>query len=622
MKPLEILKHYFGYPAFRDGQEELVEALLSGRDVLGVMPTGAGKSVCYQVPALLLPGVTLVVSPLISLMKDQVTALVQSGVRAAYLNSSLSMGQYRKALDNAHKGVYKIIYVAPERLLTEEFLRFASAEEGGPPVSLVTVDEAHCVSQWGQDFRPGYLQIGEFLRALPSRPPVGAFTATATAEVREDIIRMLELQEPLRVLTGFDRKNLYFEVRHPKDKRLELLEILSKYQKKSGIIYCSTRKNVEEVCALLQEMRFPATRYHAGLSEGERTRNQEDFLYDRKPLMVATNAFGMGIDKSNVSYVIHYNMPKNLEGYYQEAGRAGRDGEDADCILLYSGQDVRINQLLIDRGGNEELEAEVRAVVLEKDRQRLRDMTFYCSTRECLRGYLLRYFGESAPGNCGNCFNCRHNFETLDVTEAARQLLVCVKQTGERYGAKLLIDMLRGSKSERVLRLRLTEQSTYGTLPGLKEGRLREVIHFLVQNEGLSVSEGEYPILLLGKRAGELYRAESLRMKVLTEPKEPAVSSGKASDGKKSAPEELDTELYEILRQLRAKLAGEQGVPPYVIFTNATLTELCLQMPANEEQMLEVAGIGEAKLARYGQSFLAAIAQYRDRVHTIERSKT
>jgi len=408
MTKQECLKTHFGYDAFRPGQEAAIDALLSGRDALSVMPTGGGKSICYQVPSLLLPGVTLVISPLVSLMRDQVTALVQSGVAAAFLNSSLTYRQYLLALDRAREGRYKIIYVAPERLDTAAFAGLCRSLT----ISLVAVDEAHCISQWGQDFRPAYLSIPMFLDSLPQRPPVGAFTATATPKVREDIVRLLGLRDPMTQVTGFDRENLYFEVRMPQQKRPALLQAIREHRGECGIVYCATRKNVEEVCSFLREEGLSAVRYHAGLPPEERRRNQEDFLYGRAQVMVATNAFGMGIDKSDVRYVIHYNMPKDLESYYQEAGRAGRDGAPASCILLYSGQDVRVNQYLIDHaepaeGVGPTAEMELR----ERDRERLKQMTFYCHSKGCLRQYILKYFGEHAPGYCGNCWNCLHSAE-------------------------------------------------------------------------------------------------------------------------------------------------------------------------------------------------------------------
>ena len=401
------LKNIFGYDTFREGQETLVDSVISGRDVLGIMPTGAGKSICFQLPALLFSGITIVVSPLISLMKDQVAALNQLGVHAAYINSSLTEGQYRKAMEFARRGRYKIIYVAPERLLTEAFQLLVQEVE----ISMVAVDEAHCISQWGQDFRPSYLKIVAFIDMLPKRPVIAAYTATATKQVKEDIVCILGLCDPTVVVTGYDRKNLYFAVKKPKDKKRLLLEYLEKNGDKSGVIYCNTRKAVEEVWQFLLEGGYPATRYHAGLSDDERKQNQDDFIYDVRPVMVATNAFGMGIDKSNVRYVIHYNMPKDIESYYQEAGRAGRDGEPAECLLYYAGQDVRVNEFLINsQGENSELDEEERKLIQERDLERLRKMTFYCFTDECLRDYILRYFGEYGGDYCGECAKCLTGF--------------------------------------------------------------------------------------------------------------------------------------------------------------------------------------------------------------------
>ncbi len=409
-----ILKRYFGYDAFRDGQESLIDGMLAGRDVFGIMPTGAGKSICYQLPALMLRGITLVISPLISLMKDQVAALNQVGVYAAYLNSSLTQGQYFKALDFARKGKYKIIYVAPERLLTDSFLDFAVNAD----ISCISVDEVHCVSQWGQDFRPGYLKIVDFIDRLPKRPVVGAFTATATKEVRDDVMRILKLNNPKIVTTGFDRKNLSFYVKHAKDKKAELLGILRKHYGESGIIYCITRKLVDEVYGMLSGRGVEVSRYHAGMTDEERCRNQEAFIYDRTHVMVATNAFGMGIDKPDVRFVIHYNMPKNMESYYQEAGRAGRDGEKADCYLLYSPQDVHTNQFFIENNReNEELSDTEREHVMEKDRERLKKMVFYCHTKYCYRKYMLNYFGEKADSFCGGCGNCIRKLEAEQYQE-------------------------------------------------------------------------------------------------------------------------------------------------------------------------------------------------------------
>ncbi|MFZ3131238.1 MAG: DNA helicase RecQ, partial [Desulfosporosinus sp.] len=486
-----ILKKYFGHTQFRSGQSELIDSILAGKDVLSIMPTGAGKSICYQVPALMFEGITLVISPLISLMKDQVNALVQSGVRAAYLNSSLTAGQYTEVFRRALNGQYEIIYIAPERLAVDEFIRFAEQTK----IAMVTIDEAHCVSQWGQDFRPDYLKIVEFIERLSYRPVVGAFTATATKEVREDIAYILRLKDPLVVATGFDRKNLYFGVQKPQNKFSALLQILKQNKEKSGIIYCSTRKTVETVCADLKRNGFPATRYHAGLSDMERNTNQDDFLYDRQPLMVATNAFGMGIDKSNVSFVVHYNMPKNLESYYQEAGRAGRDGEPAQCILLYSGQDVRTNQFLIDNSeANPDLPTEMREEVRKRDRERLKLMTFYCTTSDCLRQYILKYFGESSANYCGNCSNCNTNFETVDITVEAQKIISCVYRVAQQhrsFGKTMISDILHGSKNEKIQRFKLDALSTYGIMSGIPVHRIRSILDFLLENGFLVLTDDE-----------------------------------------------------------------------------------------------------------------------------------
>ena len=495
-----LLKSVFGYEGFRPGQEQLIDALLQGRDAMGIMPTGAGKSMCYQLPALLLPGITLVVSPLISLMKDQVNALVQSGVRAAYLNSSLTEGQTAKAIANAMEGVYKIIYVAPERLFTPRFQNFAQ----GMNISMVCVDEAHCVSQWGQDFRPGYLDIARFLETLPRRPVVGAFTATATGEVREDIVRLLGLADPVTVVTGFDRPNLYFGVEEPRDKYAAVTRYLAAHTGASGIVYCLTRKTVEEVCEKLRADGYAATRYHAGLSADERQRNQDAFLYDEARVMVATNAFGMGIDKSNVSFVLHYNMPKNIESYYQEAGRAGRDGQPADCILLYGGKDVVTNRFFIEKDDeNDALDEETRRLVREKDEERLRRMTFYCHSGSCLRAYLLRYFGENAPEHCDNCSVCSTQTEKVDVSGEARIIFLFLRDLRYPLGAATVIDALRGSESERVLRHRLERADGYGRLRSVSAARLRAIFNHLTAAGYLEQAAGQYPTLSLGAPALE-----------------------------------------------------------------------------------------------------------------------
>lgn len=603
----QILKQYFGYAEFRDGQETVIDAILGSSDAVGIMPTGAGKSLCFQVPALLMDGITLVISPLISLMKDQVNALTQAGVHAAYLNSSLTAGQYRRAMSNACNGMYQIIYVAPERLLTDDFQNFVEQSK----ISMVTVDEAHCVSQWGQDFRPSYLQIAQFIATLPKRPVISAFTATATAQVRDDIIKMLKLQKPMVISTGFDRKNLYFEVQHPKDKTDALLHILDDYQEKSGIVYCSTRKNVEEVCTTLCGRGYKATRYHAGLKDEERRINQDDFLNDQRPIMVATNAFGMGIDKSNVSFVIHYNMPKNIESYYQEAGRGGRDGEPAQCILLYSGQDVITNLYFIGHANeNDALDDKTRELVQQKDRERLKAMTNYCQTNECLRAYILQYFGEQSGIFCGNCFNCNHNFDKIDITADAQKILSCVKRLGERYGVKTVSDTLRGAKTEKVLRLRLNELPTYGIMDTVKESRIREIMNFLVLNEYLAITNDEYPVVQLGSRANQvLIEKSQLEMKLM---KEQEFGHTRPAPKGKAGADTAHPLLFDRLSELRSKLAKNQGVPSYVVFSNATLTDMCNRLPQTDSELLLVSGVGQTKLQKYGKEFIEVISDYLD----------
>ena len=594
----EALKTYFGYDAFRGGQEPVIDALLSGRDAMGIMPTGAGKSVCYQIPALLLPGITLVISPLVSLMRDQVTQLVQMGVPAAYLNSTLTFKQYLLALERARAGRYKIIYVAPERLETEGFQSFAQAAD----ISLVAVDEAHCISQWGQDFRPSYMNIPAFVEGLLRRPPVGAFTATATPEVQEDIARLLSLRNPLRITTGFNRENLYFEVRQPSDKRAALLELVRSRPGKCGIVYCSTRKAVEEVCALLRERGVSATRYHAGLEPEERQRNQEDFLYDRALVMVSTNAFGMGIDKSDVRYVIHYNLPKDLESYYQEAGRAGRDGLPSSCILLFSGQDVRTGEFLITHGEpREELDAKTAELLRERDLQRLRRMTAYCRTQRCLRQYLLQYFGEFASDYCGACYNCLHNFEEVDVSREAQIIVRCVAELGQHFGVGVVAETLCGADTEKIRKFHMEREPSYGLLKDLTQVQVRERIRFLLDTGTLQLSSGPYPVVLLGK---PLSADTPLLMRVARE---------ESSFAKRRPPEELDdrqSELFSRLRVLRASVARRQGVPAYVVFSDKTLRELAVAWPQTIEEFRAVSGVGDAKAARYGKAFLAEIDRF------------
>ncbi len=614
MDKYQILKKYFGYDTFRDGQELLIDSILSGRDVLGIMPTGAGKSLCYQVPAMLMDGITLVISPLISLMKDQVGSLNQAGIHAAFLNSSLTVGQYYKALDYARQGRYPIIYVAPERLVTEEFLDFALHAD----IAMVAVDEAHCVSQWGQDFRPSYLKIVEFIKKLPKRPVVSAFTATATKEVRDDIMDILLLENPEVLTTGFDRPNLYFGVQAPKNKYEVLKNYLGMHPDDCGIVYCLTRKGVEEVCGKLREDGFSVTRYHAGLSDAERKRNQDDFIYDRYQIIVATNAFGMGIDKSNVRFVVHYNMPKNMESYYQEAGRAGRDGEPAECILLYGGQDVVTNQLFIDNSQeNQELDTVTRELVAERDRERLRRMTYYCFTNECLRDYILRYFGEYGENYCGNCSNCLSQFETVDVTGIARALIGCVKSSRQRYGTTVIIDTVHGANTVKIRNYRMNENPYYGELAKVPAYKLRQVINFLLLNEYITVTNDEYAVVKLTVKSEEvLADGAQITMKMakdqehrVKEKKEKKSGKGIAAGLAGAEFTEVEEQLFEKLRGLRTEIAREEKVPPYMVFSDKTLTHMCILKPRSRSAMLAVTGVGEFKYEKYGERFAACIRE-------------
>lgn len=618
-KKYEILKDIFGYDTFREGQETLVDSALSGRDVLGIMPTGAGKSICFQVPALLFEGITIVVSPLISLMKDQVAALNQAGVHAAYINSSLTEGQYRKAMENARRGQYKIIYVAPERLMTDAFQSLVQEVE----ISMTAVDEAHCISQWGQDFRPSYLKIVEFISMLPKRPVIAAYTATATKQVKEDILCILGLHDPAVVVTGYDRKNLYFAVKKPKDKKAQLLDYLSKNREKSGIIYCNTRKTVEEVELDLRKAGYPVTRYHAGLTDAERKQNQEDFIYDRRPVMVATNAFGMGIDKSNVRYVIHYNMPKDIESYYQEAGRAGRDGEPAECLLYYSGQDVRINEFLIGtQAENSELEEEERELIKERDQERLRKMTFYCFTNECLRDYILRYFGEYGGNYCGNCENCRTEFEDIDVTEEACHIIRMVLTTHERYGINAVLDGVHGSDTAKVRQFRLDQNPEYGSLKDRTLVRLRQILNDLLVKGYLFLTTSDYPVLKMTKSGRELLAyweqqpdtGQAFQI-ILKLPKEQERIASKGQEKKKKAAVDAKyPELFEQLRKYRYELAQKEHVPPYIIFSDKTLKEMSTFLPTTREAMLEINGIGQVKYDKYGEVFMEIVRAYAEKM--------
>ena len=598
-----VLQRVFGYSAFRGGQEALIDAQLQGRDAFGIMPTGGGKSLCYQIPALLLEGVTLVISPLISLMRDQVMALKNAGVAAAYINSSLTPAQIRLVYRNIQSGMYKIIYVAPERLLTDGFLEAIQARK----VSLVTVDEAHCISQWGQDFRPSYLKIVDFLNILTPRPVVSAFTATATETVRQDIAQILQLRDPLRVVTGFDRPNLRFEVRRPKQKLPALIELVQQRRDKAGIVYCATRKAVEEVCENLQLNGIAATRYHAGLPDEERRDNQEDFLYDRKTVMVATNAFGMGIDKSNVSYVIHYNMPQSLESYYQEAGRAGRDGAKAECILLYAPGDVQTAKYLIQHPAlsgelsQEELEQKQRL-----DLERLDVMVNYCKTQSCLRGYILDYFGQEHESFCGNCSNCSTELEERDITDQARMILSCVQRMSAKLGYSLgltsVIRILLGSRDKRLLQLGLDKLGSYGMLRKLGKDDLRAMAESLESQGYLETDPVHGGVSLTQKAQGVLFEGKTVSMRL---PKAEASAPVSSPVGG-----EQSTDLLAMLKRLRWKIAMQESVPAYILFSNATLEDMARKAPTTLDAFAKVNGVGSVKVKRFGEVFVDAIADY------------
>ncbi|MFG6356713.1 MAG: DNA helicase RecQ [Acetatifactor sp.] len=606
MQKQEILKTYFGYTDFRPGQELLIDSILSGRDVLGIMPTGAGKSICYQVPALMLQGITVVVSPLISLMKDQVQALNQAGVHAAYINSSLTEGQIQKAMEYAMGGRYKIIYVAPERLETWDFLCFAQRAQ----IGMVAVDEAHCISQWGQDFRPSYLKIVSFIKKLNARPVIAAFTATATGQVKDDIIAVLGLRDPQLLISGFDRRNLYFGVETPKNKLQFVIQYIESHPGDSGIVYCATRKNVEKVQEALVVRGIAAARYHAGLSAQERSENQEDFIYDRKPVIVATNAFGMGIDKSNVRYVLHFNMPQSMENYYQEAGRAGRDGAESECIMLFSGQDVAVNQYLLDnKPPNEELEPEENELVRERDVQRLRSMVNYAYSTGCLRKYILEYFGEYGMQRCENCSACKAEYEEQDCTEAARQIVACILELRQRYGVNVVAGTLHGDKRSKLLELGADRCASYGALQNYSEDRIKQIVRELEQREYLEATPDKYAILkVCDKAQGLLEGNDTLLLRWARESDSAAAKTRKAR--KSDVLNHRGLELFEALKKLRMELARAENLPPYVVFSDKTLIEMCIRLPFDRAEMLQVSGVGERKYERYGETFVAAVREF------------
>ena len=626
--PLQILKAYFGYDSFREGQKEIIDTILNMQDALAIMPTGAGKSLCYQVPALLLPGITLVVSPLISLMQDQVKSLNEAGIHAAYINSSLTEGQINKALSFAARGVYKIIYVAPERLETASFLSFALHT----PISMVTVDEAHCISQWGQDFRPSYLKIIDFVEQLPGNPIISAFTATATEVVKNDIARILKLKNPNVVVTGFDRENLYYQVEHltGKQKDIFIQNYIETHPNESGIIYCATRKNVDTLYEKLLKQGVSVTRYHAGMSNDIRKKSQDDFIYDRAQVVIATNAFGMGIDKSNVRFVIHYNMPQSMENYYQEAGRAGRDGEPAKCILLFSTQDVMISKLLLGSKDFEGMDFQEMEQVKHQDSRRLQLMEGYCMTTSCLRNYILEYFGETTHQPCDNCGNCHQEFEELDMTLDAKWVVGCITEMRGRYGQSLIISTLLGSKKARLKDIGATSYNCYGQLENRTEADLRLLINQMIRMGYIIQTEGEYSVLKVGNIADLQTKNTKIIVKKFKEKEKISASKKRknpfekdsfsaskvgSSAGSTAANSSRNSALFEILRQLRLQIAKEESVPPYIVFTDKTLIDMCSKLPQNEDEMLNVSGVGQNKLKKYGQRFLQEISAFQSANH-------
>lgn len=593
MNKEEILKHYYGYDSFRSAQAEIIETILSKRDVLAIMPTSAGKSICFQVPALMLDGITIVVSPLISLMYDQVTSLKEMGIQAILLNSAMTSMEYYQAIEQLQRGEVKLLYVAPERFEQEGFLEMMQ----GIQISMVAVDEAHCISQWGQDFRPSYQNIDTFVAQLPIRPIVAAFTATATPRVRLDIKQQLKLQHPFEVVTSFDRANLYFGMEEPRDKMSRLLELIK--EKEPTIVFCNTRKEVEKVCDKLQKKGIAADWYHAGLSPEARSKVQEDFIFDRIDVIVATNAFGMGIDKSNVRKVIHYNMPKDIESYYQEAGRAGRDGEPAECILLYGAKDIIINKFLVKQNQDK--------VGMAK----LNEMIDYCRTVCCLRGFMLDYFGQKdIPEDCGHCTNCLNKVTLTDVTPQAQMILSCIIRMKERYGMSKVSEVLRGSKRAEMKALHFDQLSTYGIMKDYSDKALKEFISSLIADRYIETEGLQYPILQvseLGKKA--LKNREKIEVKPIVAQilqKPDAIQQHQVQD---NAP--FDEVLYDRLRSIRMDLAFAQHVPPFLVFSDKTLKEFCRHLPTTDREFLQISGVGEKKLETYGEAFMKVIREYK-----------
>ena len=590
-----LLKKFFGYENFRPGQEKIISHILAGEDCLGIMPTGAGKSICYQIPALIFSGVTIVISPLISLMKDQVDALNEVGIPSTFINSSLTSSEYVQTIENIVHNVYKIIYVAPERLNSETFINLLNTID----ISMISIDEAHCVSQWGHDFRPSYREIANVILNLKKRPVVSAFTATATQIVKDDIISLLHLSNPFTLTTGFDRENLNFSVETLENKNNFIIDFLKNNSDTSGIIYCLTRKTVDSLFDNLSSLGYSVCKYHGGMSEKDRTQSQNDFTYDRSLVMIATNAFGMGIDKSNIRYVIHYNMPKDLESYYQEAGRAGRDGDNAKCILLFSRADIVTNKFLIEQSSSD--------MNHRVEYDKLNSMIDYCNTDKCLRKYILEYFGENPDfENCNNCSNCLSQLETTDVTQDSKKILSCIKRMHERFGSGLVTDVLKGSKSSKIKALGFDNLSTYGIMNEYSKDTIKDLIFFLI-TEGYINSVGDkYPILVLDKSAEDvLFHNKNVFIKRRIEKILP-----KSTLSNEKLQLDYDTTLFEILKELRMKIAQSNNIPPFIVFADISLKEMSTYYPTNVENMLKITGVGASKLEKYGQIFIDTVSKY------------
>ncbi|MEI2316677.1 DNA helicase RecQ [Bacillus paramobilis] len=582
-KAQELLASYFGYSSFRRGQDETIKNVLDGKDTVCIMPTGGGKSICYQIPALVFEGTTLVISPLISLMKDQVDTLVQNGISATYINSSISITEANQRIQLAKQGHYKLLYVAPERLDSMEFVDQLIDMK----IPMIAIDEAHCISQWGHDFRPSYLHIHRILDYLPEKPLVLALTATATPQVREDICNTLGINQENTIMTTFERENLSFSVIKGQDRHAYLADYIRQNQKESGIIYAATRKVVDQLYEDLMKAGVSVSKYHAGMSDTDRNEQQELFLRDEVSVMVATSAFGMGIDKSNIRYVIHYQLPKNMESYYQEAGRAGRDGLDSACILLYSSQDVQVQRFLIDQSTGESR--------FSNELEKLQNMTDYCHTEQCLQSFILQYFGEEPKEDCGRCGNCTDDRESIDVTRESQMVLSCMIRTNQRFGKQMIAQVLTGSKNKKVIEFNFHTLPTYGLLSNRSVKEVSEFIEFLISDELIAVEHGTYPTLKVTEKGKE-------------------VLLGKVNVLRKERVETRqivqDHPLFEVLREVRKEIAQGEGVPPFVIFSDQTLKDMCAKMPQSESELLTVKGIGEHKLVKYGSHFLQAVQHF------------